>query len=341
MRKTILKIIKYAVLFFAAIVLCMILLSRTYNVPPFQKKAGIQYWDLATGSKIGYTHIPAKGQKKQYPVIYLHGGPGGYISDRNIEMLSPLAEDGYDVYLYDQVGGGQSNRLKNIKEYTAERHRKDLEEITKKIGARKVILIGQSWGAVLATLFIAANPDKVDKCIFTAPGPVYPIHKDLATIKSPDSLRLMDPYYSNQEGNKEASNIRSKVMVLWAETFGKKLAPDEEADNFETYLGSVVNRSAVCDTTRILPEAGAGFYARVMTFKSLKQIKDPRPALKNSRVPVLVMKGQCDNQPWGYTEEYLELFSNHQLVVIPGAGHFIWVEKPAMYSNTIRDFLNK
>ena len=91
MRSTIIKIIKYAILFLVVIVLLMIFLPRTYNVPSLQAKQGIQFWELSTGSKIGYTHIAAKGQKKPYPVIYLHGGPGGHVSDKYIQTLTPLA----------------------------------------------------------------------------------------------------------------------------------------------------------------------------------------------------------------------------------------------------------
>ncbi|MBK6345567.1 MAG: alpha/beta fold hydrolase [Bacteroidales bacterium] len=61
--------------------------------------------------------------------------------DRNIKLLAPLAVNGFDVYLYDQIGCGSSARLENIEEYSVERHRRDLEEIVKTIGAEKVILI--------------------------------------------------------------------------------------------------------------------------------------------------------------------------------------------------------
>ena len=144
MKKNFLRVIKYALLPAAAIFLISAFFPRKYDVPDLLQRPGTHYWVLSTGSKIAYTLISGKGVKKQYPVIYLHGGPGGYISDRNIETLAPLSEDGYDVYLYDQTGSGQSDRLADIEEYTADRHKKDLEEIVKKSGAEKVILIGQS-----------------------------------------------------------------------------------------------------------------------------------------------------------------------------------------------------
>src|SRR5258705_1602950 len=166
MRKKSFRFIGYVLLLFATIFLLKVFLPRQYDTPPMQKRAGTQYWHLSTGSVIGYTKVAAKGVKKPYPVIYLHGGPGAAINDRTIQSLSPLANDGYDVYLYDQVGSGQSNRLSNINEYSPERHVKDLAEIIKKIGTEKVILIGQSWGAILAILFTADNTKRVEKIIF-------------------------------------------------------------------------------------------------------------------------------------------------------------------------------
>jgi proline iminopeptidase len=318
----------------------MVLAPRTYDVPQMHEREGTQYWDLATGSRIAYTLVSAKGIKKPYPVIYLQGGPGGFISDRNIQIFAPLAEDGFDIYLYDQVGSGQSERLSNIGEYTAERHKRDLEEIVKKTGAQQVILIGQSWGAILATLFIADNPDKVAKVVFTGAGPIQPMREELLNSEVPDSLNLRRPPYSNREANEKSKNIRTTAISYWATLFGKKLASDKEADGFQTYLNSELNKATVCDPSKALKaEGGGGFYAQVMTVHSFNEIKDPRPKLKGSKIPILVMKGQCDSQPWGFVKEYLELFPNHQLKIIPEAGHSISVEQPELYLKTVRGFL--
>ena len=77
-----------------------------------------------------------------------------------------------------------------------------------------------------------------------------------------------------------------------------------------------------------------------MTVRSFSTIKDTRPKLKDCTFSILIMKGQCDNQPWGFVNEYLELFPNHQLKIIPDAGHSISIEQPELYLETIRDFLN-
>ncbi|MDB5230944.1 MAG: alpha/beta hydrolase [Chitinophagaceae bacterium] len=342
MTRHIFSLIKYVLLLCLVVYLFCIFWPRTYDVPHLQKRAGTKFWNLSTGSRIGYTLIQGKGKKKPYPIIYLHGGPGGFVSDNAIKILTPLANDGFDIYFYDQVGGGQSSRLKNINEYRPDRHEEDLEEIAKQIGAKKLILIGQSWGAILATLFIADNPTKVDRVIFIGPGPIPPMHRELANLKSPDSLQLKEPFYSNRQGNEIAHNLRTKFLLTMMNSLGAKIASDKESDDFATYLNSFVNRSTVCDTAKIPPaEAGGSFHAQVMTMKHFNDVNDPRPAIKKLNIPVLVMKGQCDNQKWGYTNEYLQLFTNHQLVIIPGAGHFIFLEQPDIYLQTIRNFLNK
>jgi proline iminopeptidase len=119
-----------------------------------------------------------------------------------------------------------------------------------------------------------------------------------------------------------------------------KIASDQEADSFAIYGGYQVDKSTVCDTANVPEmEAGCGFYASVRTFKSLLEIKDFRSALKELKTPVLVVKGQCDNQPWGYTKEYLDIFQNNQLTIIPAAGHFLGVEQPTLSLDAIRQFL--
>jgi proline iminopeptidase len=117
---------------------------------------------------------------------------------------------------------------------------------------------------------------------------------------------------------------------------------DRETDQFQTYLDYELNKSTVCDTSKILKaEAGGGFYAQLMTFKDLRQVQDVRGQIQNSNIPVLVMKGQCDNQKWGYTKEYLDIFPNHRLVVVPNAGHLLSVEQPEICLISIKKFLDK
>ena len=86
----------------------LVFFPRDYKVTQLKDRAGTRYWNLSTGSRIAYNVITGRGDKKPYPLIYLHGGPGAGITDLEITTLGKLADDGYDVYLYDQVGCGRS-----------------------------------------------------------------------------------------------------------------------------------------------------------------------------------------------------------------------------------------
>lgn len=341
MKKILLIIIKYTFLIGLIIFLSITLYPKTYNVPEFKLRKGTQYWDLPTGSRIGYSLIKSKGTKKAYPIIYLQGGPGAPIFDSNIEILSKLTDYGYDLYLYDIVGCGHSNRLDNIDEYSVDRHKKDLEEIIKKIGAEKVILIAQSWGAMLATNYIADNKVKIEKMIFTGAGPILPINYELEEIKAPDSLNLKAPKFTNDQGSQKAYNLRAKVVKFIAEKFGYKLASDNEMDNFATNLNFEMNKSTVVDASKIKPKSGYGYYVNIKTVQSFDNSSNRRATLSNCEIPILIMSGQFDGRKWGYTDEYLKIFKNHQLVIIPKAGHSIAVEQPERYINTMIKFLTE
>jgi len=340
MKKKIVKVVLISCVLAMVYILLLILVPRTYDVPLSKERESTQYWDLPTGSRIGYTHLLAKGEKQPFPIIYLHGGPGGPIYDRNISLLSALTEDGFDVYLYDQVGCGWSSRLEDLSEYTTDRHKEDLLTIIKTIGADKVILIGQSWGTVLATLFIADHLDKVEKAIFTGPGPILPMHRDMEKIKAPDTMELRNPSYTNRQGREKIYNIRATVIEKLAQAFNWKLASDKEMDQFVTVLNQEMGKSTLCDTSLTSPmESGAGYYSMIKTVQSFNDLPDTRIKLKDCPIPLLILRGQCDGIKWGYSAEYASYFKNIRIEIIPGAGHAIAREQPELYLRHIRNFL--
>jgi len=104
--------------------------------------AKINYWHLQTRSVIAYQKIGLESDQAQ-PVNFLHVGPGAYqmpIDQEGAQWQRNLEEE-FVFYLYDQVGSGLSNRLKNPYKYTVQRHVSDLEHIRKLTVNNKLILI--------------------------------------------------------------------------------------------------------------------------------------------------------------------------------------------------------
>jgi proline iminopeptidase len=320
------------------------------DVPQTKIPENLQYWDLSTGSKIAYVYFKGKEPRKPYPIIFLHGGPGSHVTSTTIKVLSKLTDDGYDIYFYDQVGCGESERLKNIREYTVERHVKDLEAIIDKIGAEKVILIAHSWGATLAPIYVAKHPDKIEKLIFSGPGGILPKdYINLRTISAPDSIKLKRNYKKKYEplSYLDKKSLRRKYHIeFFADRFGIKIASDKEFDGLLDIWMKNMNKNNPCDSTlldTINYEGGSGGYCNVRTAKRFykKTEENTSEKLKNCKIPLLILLGECDNLPWTCVNDYLQVFKNTKLVIIPNSGHTVYSYQPELTLKLIRDFLQE
>ena len=78
-----------------------------------------------------------------------------------------------------------------------------------------------------------------------------------------------------------------------------------------------------------------------MTVKSFWYLEDKRANLRGLDIPILIFKGQCDNQKWGYRKEYLDLFPNSELIILKEVGHDIISTRGEDYLLKIQDFLEK
>ena len=119
--------------------------------------------------KIGNTvfHAETFGNDTNEAVIALHGGPGN--DYRYILSLTELADEFFVVF-YDQRGTGLSPRMQ-ANELTLDNMLLDLNNIIDYYAKdRKVNLIGHSWGAMLASGYIAKHPDRVNKAVLAEPG---------------------------------------------------------------------------------------------------------------------------------------------------------------------------
>lgn len=161
--------------------------ARAQDFPGVRTK----YWNLKTGSRIACYQIPAKAgsKKKNTPIIFLHGGPGVYVRQIDLDFFSQFAEDGYDVYLYDQVGAGRSGLLPKA-QYSHRRNVEDAEQLMQKIGASAYIMIGQSYGGALLAHLLGRpqTAAKISRAIFAEPGSCIPATGAEIISKSPTAL---------------------------------------------------------------------------------------------------------------------------------------------------------
>ncbi|WP_026593410.1 alpha/beta fold hydrolase [Bacillus sp. UNC437CL72CviS29] len=102
-------------------------------------------------------HISKSGQG--LPCIFLHGGPG-YWSYSFERAGGPLLESFMEMHYLDQRGCGHSS-LSPKGDYSLKRLLLDLEEIRQELKIDKWIVMGHSFGGILATNYAKQYPDSV------------------------------------------------------------------------------------------------------------------------------------------------------------------------------------
>lgn len=115
-----------------------------------------------------------RGDDRSAPVIlWLHGGPGG--AERPLfRYFNGELEEHFVVVYYDQRGAGRSfDPEADPQKLTVARHLTDLDAVVdhlrNELGARKITLVGHSWGAALGLLYAQAHPEKVSAIVAVAP----------------------------------------------------------------------------------------------------------------------------------------------------------------------------
>jgi proline iminopeptidase len=117
--------------------------ARGDATPP--TTGAVRWIHLTNGYKV-WTQRLGRGPTK---VLLLHGGPGmshDYM-DCFADFLPPA---GYEMYFYDQLGCGLSDRPHDARLWTLERYVREVEEVRAGLGLDHCILVGHSWGAILA-----------------------------------------------------------------------------------------------------------------------------------------------------------------------------------------------
>ena len=305
--------------------------------PPAVRVHGQLEWRLSTGSRIALVKIASRRSPADTPIVYLHGGPGVSELPDIAPVLAPLAGTGHDVYIYDQLGAGRSGRLLDPRAYTLERALDDLDAIRRRIRAPRFILIGHSWGATLAAAYLALHPRRVAGVVFTSPG----------ALEVGPGVAPGDPASRLTTGERLGLYTRAlqpRSLLAYALTvthpdFAHAFAGDAEMDHRFAALFAASRPGLLCNghlASRIATD-GVGHYANQLTGTARERF-DPRVRLRKVRVPALVMRGACDYLPPENADAYVAAIPGARHVNLRGAGHQLYVERPARYLELLRRF---
>lgn len=286
-------------------------------------------------------HVRTFGDPSAPTVVVVHGGPGN-----DSRYLLPLAalSDRYHVVFYDQRGSGLSERVPDDR-LTLQGFYDELDGIVDRFGGgRPVRIVGHSWGAMLASGYAGLHPEKVSHLVLAEPG----------------MLTADDARHFLQATNGMRPPLTVRVAWLGARTWLESLRVDgPDADARHDYLvgtlastpfeghpnaGNYCNRDLA--TARI---EGWRFGARVApALFAESDLSGPSPRVDFvrgvDRFPgkVLFLAGSCgtvigpDRQ-----RRSLGHFRDAELVVIEGAGHTMFGEKPEESIAAVRRYLER
>ena len=274
-------------------------------------------------------HLETFGNPADPIIVVLHGGPGG--DYRSMLKCKAFANNGYFMIFYDQRGSGLSQRHPKA-HYTLDLMIDDLSAIIqhhRKSSDQKVFLLGQSWGAMLATAYIDRYPTEIAGAILSEPGGfTWKVVKDyLARI---NELKLFS----------EAVND-----VLYYEQIltGKEDQHEILDYKFALRTSHEYENGNVLGNADVTPFWRSGAVMQVALFEIAEE--DDFDFTRNLRLyttPVLFMYSEL-NRAYGQAHAQLvsAAFPNVQLTPIQGSGHEIPWFGWEKYYPTVLEYLNQ
>ena len=264
-------------------------------------------------------------------IIVLHGGPGGDF--RSLQALEALS-DHYEVVFYDQRGAGLSERVSKDR-LTLDGYLEELQGVIDLVSPDEpTILIGHSWGAMLAAAYLGRNPGGVRAAILIEPG-----YLDAA---------------GHQAWRRESEKYLSGI-AYWREAVltgfrAQHVSGPDPAAAHDYLIGHMVR---VFTNHQENPyHCGAGYTSPNWRFGAqASEAWDATAEAELGQVaagaatypgPVLLLAGEC-NEWIGEARqiEHAAQFANATLDVIPGAGHDVVWDNPDATLSVLRSFLGR
>lgn len=255
--------------------------------------------------------------------MVLHGGPGAH-HDYVLPQLLALAES-RNCLFYDQRGGGRS-KTDDRAPITWRTHVEDLTALLEELAPGPLSLVGYSWGALLAMLYaVEASQGRAGampvRMVLLDPAPVSRAHR-----------QAFEAEFARRQAGPEVQALRAALAAS-----GLK-ERDPEAYKQRTFELSVAGYFADPARARDLTPFRVTGRVQQSVWESLGDY-DLVPALRDLRVPSLVVHGRQDPIPLASAEAVAEALSARTLW-LDDCGHVPYVERPEAMFAAIRAFLD-
>jgi proline iminopeptidase len=260
-------------------------------------------------------------------LLLLHGGPGG-----NSEDLSPfleLADQGFRVVRYDQLGSWRSDRPDDVTLWQVPRFVDEVEHVRKALDLGQMHLLGQSWGAFLSieyalyhgehlrSLTLASGAASTRECV----AGMNAWRRELP----PETQEIMARYEAAQDY--QHPDYLAALEVLYRRNFCRVWPyPEPLARALEHMAAPVYNTM---------------WGPNEFTCTGNLLDWDRTDRLGEITVPTLITVGEFDEVHPSCARTLQAGIPGSELEIFPGCGHAVHLEVFDHYHDVLLSFLNR
>jgi proline iminopeptidase len=303
--------------------------------PAQAQQAGNRAEAVETRIPVGDTSLYVRTIGQGRPTLVVHGGP-----DFDHAYLLPdldRLQDAFQLIYYDQRGRGNSTDGVKPEEVTLASDIEDIERVRQHFRLDTPVVLGHSWGTVLALEYAVRHPTRVSHLILMNPAPA-----------SYDDYQAMGKYYLEKIGDQ-----MSRQREIAAGAAYKAADPDAVAARYRIHFTPALKRRE--DYEKLMAAMKAQFVKqgstgilmaravedRLMDDSWDKPDYDLLPKLHSLEIPTLIIWGDTDFIPVQISEHIAHSMPNAKLVTIKDCGHFTYLECGAEARRVIDDFFRR
>ena len=274
----------------------------------------------------GKVFCRAFGNGSKTPILVLHGGPG--FSHTLLLPLQALAQDRRVVF-YDQLGSGKSDRPDDLSLWNTARFVRELAQVRQDLGLDRVILLGVSWGTMLAVDYMLTDPSGVEALILSSPclsARMWKEDADRLRLKLPRAVQ--DLLLHHEAAGTTASDEYQAGVMEYVKRFACRLDPLPQGvlDAFADANMQVYNH--MWGPSEFFPTGNLKDYDRTSE-------------LGRIRAPTLFTCGRHDEATPESTRHYQSLVPDAELVVFENSSHTAMLEETDAYIASVQEFLKR
>jgi len=235
----------------------------------------------------------------------------------------------YRTIAYSRRYAHPNNRQGDLMDSTVQNNAEDLSALIDGLGLGKVHLVGHSYGGFIAAFFALKHPDRVGS-LTLANAAVATMLIGRPSAAASLSLLLRSPSVATSARN----------LVNATRDTVRAVDGGDATAAFRIFVPALSNRRTD------LPPKPPSFEAMVTrNARTLRETTTPFPPVTKSevggiKVPTLVIWGAL-SAPWDYRVSQLlaQSIPGAGAVVVPGTGHFFFLESAAAANEKMLEFL--